>query len=80
MPRTMSNDRTEKVADVTLIEDPATAVKQDPTYEDARHGIELEHEMTVRECLEVYWPAVLWSVAASGPIIMESYDLQIIGS
>ena len=35
-----------------------------------------EHSLTVREAIRKYPGAVFWSVAVSGSIIMEGYDVR----
>lgn len=40
----------------------------------------VEHQLTFRKAMRYYKKAVFWSVMASMATVMESYDLQIIGS
>ncbi|EJU01345.1 sugar transporter [Dacryopinax primogenitus] len=47
---------------------------------DAHEGAIAEHSMAVKQALAAYWKAVCWSVIISWAVIMESYDIQIIGS
>lgn len=48
--------------------------------ENARLATQSEHELTPWQALKLYRKAVAWSVIVSMATIMESYDIQIIGS
>jgi len=39
-----------------------------------------EHELTVREALIAYKPAVLWSLVLSTAVIMEGYDTNLLSN
>lgn len=46
----------------------------------AKEATDFEQNMTVRQALKYYPWAVLWSVAVSTSIIMEGYDIVLIGN
>ncbi|KFY37745.1 hypothetical protein V495_07004 [Pseudogymnoascus sp. VKM F-4514 (FW-929)] len=48
--------------------------------ENARLATDVEHDLTLWQALKIYRKAVAWSVIVSMATIMESYDIQIIGS
>jgi len=48
--------------------------------DDARDATNMEHNMTVREAVKLYPYAVGWSILASTALVMEGYDLVVIGS
>ena len=65
--------------DVKHTETPATAHGAD-LAEEARHASSREHEMTLWAALKLYPKAVGWSVLLSSTLIMEGYDLALLGS
>lgn len=48
--------------------------------ENARLATEAEHDLTFWQAVKIYRKAVAWSVIVSMATVMESYDIQIIGS
>lgn len=48
--------------------------------ENTRLATETEHNLTFWQAMKIYRKAVAWSVIVSMATIMESYDIQIIGS
>ena len=48
--------------------------------DEAREATETEHKMGIIEAVRTYPKAVGWSVLASTALIMEGYDLVVIGS
>lgn len=46
----------------------------------ARHATDKEHDMTVRDALKLYWKGVSFSLLFSLAVIMEGYDLSLMGS
>jgi hypothetical protein len=48
--------------------------------ENARLATETEHELTLWQAIKIYRKALAWSVLVSMATVMESYDIQIIGS
>ncbi|KAJ5205821.1 Major facilitator superfamily domain general substrate transporter [Penicillium cf. griseofulvum] len=50
------------------------------TTAEARSAIEKEHNMTAMQALKLYPKAVAWSLLLSCAIIMEGYDVVLIGS
>ncbi|ODV87556.1 hypothetical protein CANARDRAFT_195026 [[Candida] arabinofermentans NRRL YB-2248] len=46
----------------------------------AKEAAQLEHTLTVKENFRLYWKACLWSMLVSTSIIMEGYDIVLIGS
>lgn len=47
---------------------------------DARNANDEEHRMTLRTALRLYPKAIGWSVLLSSTLIMEGYDLALLGS
>lgn len=47
---------------------------------DAREATELEHALTLRDCFRLYPKAIGFSLLFSTAIIMEGYDLSLLGS
>lgn len=47
---------------------------------EARHGAETEHQMTLWQGLRTYPHAVGWSILFSTAVIMEGFDIVLIGS
>lgn len=47
--------------------------------DDARDATNMEHSMTIREAVRLYPYACAWSILASTALVMEGYDLVVIG-
>lgn len=47
---------------------------------EAKDATDKEHAMTVREALRLYPKAVAWSILLSTAIVMEGYDVVLLGS
>ncbi|KZP26240.1 maltose permease [Athelia psychrophila] len=47
---------------------------------DAAKADHAEHDMTLREAFRIHKKAIFWSMALSGALIMEGYDVVVIGS
>jgi SP family general alpha glucoside:H+ symporter-like MFS transporter len=47
---------------------------------DAKHATDKEHEMSLLAALKLYPKAIGWSVLVSATIIMEGYDLALLGN
>ncbi|KAJ7046038.1 maltose permease [Mycena alexandri] len=52
----------------------------DEVTHDAAKADEAEHNMSIREALRIHKKAVFWSVVLSAALIMEGYDVVVIGS
>lgn len=52
----------------------------DSKEEYAAEGARTETELSLKDALRYYRPAVMWSILISFATIMESYDMQIISS
>jgi len=50
------------------------------TIKDAAQADDIEHKQTLREAFTVHKKAIFWSMALSGALIMEGYDVVVIGS
>ena len=50
------------------------------TIKDAAQADEVEHKQTLAEAFAVHQQAIFWSMALSGALIMEGYDVVVIGS
>jgi SP family general alpha glucoside:H+ symporter-like MFS transporter len=48
--------------------------------EGAKTASDIEHSMSISECIRTYKRAIFWSVIVTLSTTMESYDLQLIGS
>lgn len=51
----------------------------DVLVEDAKHASDSEHEMTLLKAIKTYPQAIGWSVLLSSTLIMEGYDLALLG-
>jgi SP family general alpha glucoside:H+ symporter-like MFS transporter len=47
---------------------------------EARQATQLEHALTLRDCFRLYRKAIAFSLLFSTAIIMEGYDLSLLGS
>lgn len=47
---------------------------------EAKHAADTEHEMTLLRAIKLYPKAIGWSVLLSSTLIMEGYDLALLGS
>ncbi|KAK4139894.1 general substrate transporter [Dichotomopilus funicola] len=47
---------------------------------EAKHGSKKEHEMSLLKAIRLYPKAIGWSVLVSSTIIMEGYDLALLGN
>lgn len=52
----------------------------DALVEDAKHASDAEHQMTLLQAIKTYPKAIGWSVLLSTTLIMEGYDLALLGS
>jgi MFS transporter, SP family, general alpha glucoside:H+ symporter len=52
----------------------------DVLVEDAKHAADSEHQMTLLKAIKTYPKAIGWSVLLSTTLIMEGYDLALLGS
>jgi SP family general alpha glucoside:H+ symporter-like MFS transporter len=50
------------------------------TIKDAAQADEIEHKQTLREAFAIHKKAIFWSMALSAALIMEGYDVVVIGS
>lgn len=51
-----------------------------PSIKDAQHAAINEKQMSLFEAIKLYPKAVGWSVMLSSALIMEGYDLALLGS
>lgn len=49
-------------------------------FDEAKNAAEKEHELTVRDALKLYPKAIIFSIIFSSAVIMEGYDLSLMGS
>lgn len=47
---------------------------------EAHHATDAEHNLTIRQALKKYRNAVFWSVVISTTVVMEGYDVTLLGS
>lgn len=75
-------DTTKEKTDLVLTGhgDAALGPSSKAVGENARLATEAEHELTFWQAMKIYRKAVAWSVIVSMATVMESYDIQIIGS
>jgi SP family general alpha glucoside:H+ symporter-like MFS transporter len=65
----------------THIDNTATFPKhQDTLLDEARCATQSEHELTFLRALRLYPKAIAWSMFLSLAIIMEGYDMKLVGS
>lgn len=50
------------------------------TAKEAAAADEIEHKQTLAQAFAVHKKAIFWSMALSGALIMEGYDVVVIGS
>lgn len=55
-------------------------VDNDVVLVEAKQAAETEHEMTLLRAIKLYPKAIGWSVLLSSTLIMEGYDLALLGS
>ncbi|EJD45772.1 trehalose transport-related protein [Auricularia subglabra TFB-10046 SS5] len=68
-------------SDIVVADNDEIARKLDAAViQDAARADEAEHKMTLREAFAVHKRAIFWSMALSGALIMEGYDVVVIGS
>src|SRR4051812_43741523 len=48
--------------------------------EEAKNATSREHSMTIRDAVKLYPKAIMFSVAFSTAVVMEGYDLSLMGS
>nr|GAT58238.1 maltose permease [Mycena chlorophos] len=58
----------------------ADIANYDQVVRDAAQNDAAEHNMNKREAFAMYRPAIFWSVVLSAALIMEGYDVVVIGS
>ncbi|KAK3339068.1 hypothetical protein B0H65DRAFT_289208 [Neurospora tetraspora] len=54
--------------------------QDDVVLVEAKHAADTEHEMTLLRAIHLYPKAIGWSVLLSSTLIMEGYDLALLGS
>jgi MFS transporter, SP family, general alpha glucoside:H+ symporter len=59
---------------------PAMATKLMAPNDDAQHAANEEKSMSLMQAIRLYPKAVCWSVVLSSALIMEGYDLALLGS
>jgi SP family general alpha glucoside:H+ symporter-like MFS transporter len=70
----------ENEKDVVVADDRLNANMDADILADAKAADDKEHKMTAREGWRTHKKAILWSMALSGALIMEGYDVVVIGS
>lgn len=61
-------------------EEPDSANKPIGLNDEARHAASDEKSMSLRQAIRLYPKAVGWSILLSSALIMEGYDLALLGS
>jgi SP family general alpha glucoside:H+ symporter-like MFS transporter len=72
--KTLHDDRVEKAS--VAVEELSEKVLNN----EAHNATDAEHNLTVFQALKTYRKAVLWSVLISTTVIMEGYDVTLLGS
>ena len=49
-------------------------------FEEAKKAAEGEHELTIRDAIKLYPKAIAFSIIFSTAVVMEGYDLSLMGS
>lgn len=57
-----------------------TTPQDDIILVESKHAADTEHEMTLLRAIKLYPKAIGWSVLLSSTLIMEGYDLALLGS
>ncbi|KAI0173131.1 sugar transporter [Hypoxylon sp. FL1284] len=60
--------------------DSVNAMQDEALVSEARHAADTEQEMTLLKSIKLYPKAIGWSVLLSSTLIMEGYDLALLGS
>ncbi len=55
-------------------------VKPSMLAAEAKHGAQAEHQMSLWQAVQTYPKAIGWSVLLSSTLIMEGYDLALLGN
>lgn len=70
----------EDMAEKHLEVDTPETVHDEALVADAKHASEVEHHMSLLTAIRTYPKAIGWSVLLSSTLIMEGYDLALLGS
>lgn len=57
-----------------------STVEKPVVVQEAQHAADTEKSMSLKEAIRLYPKAVGWSVVLSSALIMEGYDLALLGS
>lgn len=57
-----------------------TAIDQHALSHEAQQGANSEHTMSLMKAIKLYPKAIAWSILLSSTLIMEGYDLALLGS
>jgi MFS transporter, SP family, general alpha glucoside:H+ symporter len=66
--------------EVETVQDDHVGIEYNVNKSDARDATQLEHDLTVRSAMRLYPKAIGFSLLFSTAIIMEGYDLSLLGS
>lgn len=70
----------EKDAEMVASRHDETFIPPAELASDAKNGADSEHRMTLWQAIKTYPKAVAWSVLLSSTLIMEGYDLALVGN
>jgi SP family general alpha glucoside:H+ symporter-like MFS transporter len=81
----MSQTKSNIIPDGDLVEkhldaDALETVHDDALVANAKHASDVEHSMSLLTAIKTYPKAIGWSVLLSSTLIMEGYDLALLGS
>lgn len=65
---------------VELAEAAQRGINTTSIIHDGRAATALEHSMTVREAVRIYWNTIFWSALVSISVIIEGYNIVLITS
>lgn len=73
-----SKDHHALLDDFERIEDADVDTAASELHRDSHRP--LQKELSVRECIHAYYPAIFWSLLLSMTVIMEGYDTILMGN
>lgn len=75
-----TNDGVSRINDASLRKLSAINPEVVQEFEEAKMAAEKEHQLTIRDAVKLYPKAIIFSIIFSSAVIMEGYDLSLMGS
>lgn len=75
-----SNDGVARINDASLRKLSVINPEVVQEFEEAKSAAEKEHQLTIRDAVKLYPKAIIFSIIFSSAVIMEGYDLSLMGS